>query len=185
MWQEEIKDVFWKNENFLTNEFIDKILDYSKQHSVVEIEQKDTHYEAYADAIRYQPEFTDPILSELNKQYKILFNKVTQTTGMSSLQFVTKRFVPNKSFYKLHKELPVVYGDCVFMFYLTDETDGDLVLPDFNYRITPKKNLCVIMRTGHKHLVENCTGQRILITGWSFAPHSRLTKNVRRNYDKL
>jgi len=185
MWQEEVKDVLWKNENFLTNEFIDKILEYSNNHGLVEIEQKDTHYEAYADAIRYRPEFTNPILSELNKQYKVLFNKITQTTGMSSLQFVTKRFVPNKSFYKLHKELPVVYGDCVFMFYLTNETDGDLVLPDFNYRITPKKNTCVIMKTGHFHLVENCTGQRIVITGWPFAPHSRLTKNIRKNYDKL
>ena len=42
MWQEEVKDVLWKNQNFLTNEFIDKILDYSKQHGVVEIELEKT-----------------------------------------------------------------------------------------------------------------------------------------------
>tara|TARA_B110000285_G_C14893619_1_gene499744 strand:+ start:96 stop:653 length:558 start_codon:yes stop_codon:yes gene_type:complete len=185
MWKEEIKDVFWTNHNFLDDEYIDNVLKYSQQHSLVEVEQKDTHYEAYADLLRSRPEFTYPLLSKLNEQYQILFNKKTQTTGMSSLQIVKKRFVPNKSFYKPHKELPTIYGECVFMFYLTDEIDGDLVIPEFNYRITPKKNLCVIMSTGYTHLVEKCSGERQVITGWSFAPHSRLTKELRKNYDKL
>ena len=35
------------------------------------------------------------------------------------------------------------------------------------------------------HLVEKCSGERQVITGWSFAPHSRLTKELRKNYDKL
>ena len=185
MWKEEIDGIFWTNYNFLDDEYINSVLKYSQQHGLVEIEQKDTHYEAYADSLRYKPEFTVPIISKLNEQYKILFNKQSQTIGLSSLQFVKKRFVPNKSFYKLHKEVPSIYGECVFMFYLTDEIDGDLVIPDFNYRITPKKNLCVIMKTGYSHLVENCTGERQVITGWSFAPPSRLTKNLRKNYDKL
>ena len=147
MWKEEIKDIFWTNYNFLDDEYIDSVLKYSRQHGLVEIEQKDTHYEAYADSLRYKPEFTVPLISKLNEQYLILFNKKSQTVGLSSLQFVKKRFVPNKSFYKLHKEIPTIYGECVFMFYLTDEIDGDLVIPKFNYRITPKKNLCVIMKT--------------------------------------
>tara|TARA_A100000164_G_scaffold347057_1_gene348183 strand:- start:2509 stop:3066 length:558 start_codon:yes stop_codon:yes gene_type:complete len=185
MWEEEVKDVFWTNYNFLNDEYIDSVLKYSQQHGLVEIEQKDTHYKAYADALRYQSKYTQPIITELNKQYKILFNKTITSPGLSSLQFVKKRFVPNKSFYKLHKEIPSIYGECVFMFYLTNEIDGDLVIPEFNYRITPKRNLCVIMRTGYSHLVENCTGEREVITGWSFAPYSRLTKNLRKNYDKL
>tara|TARA_Y100001937_G_C7081826_1_gene313381 strand:- start:95 stop:652 length:558 start_codon:yes stop_codon:yes gene_type:complete len=185
MWKEEIKDVLWSNYNFLDNKFIDDVLSFNLNSNIIEIEQKDTHYEAYADYLRSQQKYTKPIIDELNKQYKVLFNKTASIAGLSSLQFVKKRFVPNKSFYKLHKELPVIYGECVFMFYLTDEKDGDLVLPEFNYRITPKRNLCIIMRTGYPHLVENCSGERIVITGWSFAPPSRLTKNLRKNYDKL
>lgn len=185
MWKELISNVFWVNDNFLNDEYIDNVLKYIRNYSTVDIEQSNTHYEAYADSIRYKPEYSTPVLNVLNEQYDKIFGKKTQLTGMSSLQFATKRFIPNKSYYALHTEKPLLYGDCVFMFYLTDETDGDLVLPDFDFRITPKRNRCVIMRTGHPHLVEKCSGYRYCITGWSFAPHNRMTKNVRKNYDKI
>ena len=96
--KKKIDGIFWTNYSFLDDEYIDKVLNYSQKHSLIEIEQKDTHYEAYADSLRYKPEFTTPIISKLNEQYKILFNKQSQTIGLSSLQFVKKRFVPNKSF---------------------------------------------------------------------------------------
>ena len=79
------------------------------------------------------------------------------------------------------------------MLYLSDEKDGVLRIPTreqcndmmtdgfkemmskvdvrFNgpLSITPKKNMCVVMRVGLAHLVEPCSGQRPCVTGWSFA----------------
>jgi Rps23 Pro-64 3,4-dihydroxylase Tpa1-like proline 4-hydroxylase len=71
------------------------------------------------------------------------------------------------------------------MYYLTDEVDGALELPSFEFKLLPMENLCVIMRTGFMHKVNKCSGSRINITGWSYAAPSRLTKNTLKGYDQL
>jgi len=93
--------------------------------------------------------------------------------------------VPNESYYDIHKEDPKIYGECAFMYYLTDEIDGDLHLPAFDFKLTPMENLCVIMKTGVLHKVDKCSGSRFCITGWSFAPANRLTKNTLKGYERI
>ena len=53
------------------------------------------------------------------------------------------------------------------MFYLTDETDGALKIDGVS--ILPKRNRLVCMHVDILHEVENCTGDRLNISGWPFA----------------
>ena len=88
------------------------------------------------------------------------------TKDLEPMQLFAKKFTPSIRIGK-HKEDPKVYGDWVWMLYMTDEIDGSLCTEDMT--ILPKRNRLVIMRTGFDHWVEPCTGSRINISGWPFA----------------
>jgi hypothetical protein len=96
------------------------------------------------------------------------------TDNLEPMQLFAKKFTPS-SFIDVHKEDPKVYGDWVWMLYLTDEVDGALCTGDMT--IIPKRNRLVVMRTGFDHWVESCSGDRINISGWPFA-----TKQVREKW---
>ena len=53
------------------------------------------------------------------------------------------------------------------MLYLTDETDGALRVDGIS--ILPKRNRLVCMHVDILHEVDNCTGDRLNISGWPFA----------------
>ena len=185
MWEEILKDTVWAHEKFLDKKLFESLLKFVKKSPEIEINPSNAHYLAHTNKIRLKADYTDPILTKLNKQYQILIGKVTNTTGLSSLQFVSKYAEPNISRYDLHKESPSLYGECVFMYYLTDEKDGELEIPYLNFKFLPKKNTCLIMRNGPMHKVNPCSGRRYALTGWSFAPHTRIIKELRRGYDQL
>lgn len=102
------------------------------------------------------------LLNEIGKY----INKTLPTEDLEPMQLFAKKFTTSSRISK-HKEDPKVYGDWVYMLYLTDENDGELCTDSL--RILPKRNRLVLMRTGFEHWVEPCSGSRINISGWPFA----------------
>lgn len=106
-----------------------------------------------------------------DERYMLLFEigeiigQTLPVHNLEPMQLFAKKFTHSSRIGK-HKEDPAVYGDWVWMLYLTDETDGELCTEDM--RILPKRNRLVVMRTGFDHWVEPCTGERINLSGWPF-----------------
>jgi|AntAceMinimDraft_1070359.scaffolds.fasta_scaffold08667_2 hypothetical protein len=201
-------DQVWVTDNFLSNDQIDFILDsWNKSAEYQEVHQKgmkylvtptNYHYQGVNNTILEYNKIQDLILTQINLFYSDVFKKTAPTTNLSYLQYFMKTAVPNVSFYDLHCEPSVEetehFGDAVFMLYLSDETDGEIIFPNeqdaqqyitpayqetcrlinVNYvketvSITPKKNKCVVLRTGVPHYVNKCSGYRYCIQGMSFA----------------
>lgn len=125
----------------------------------------------------------EPIFESINSRLNI-----TLPTTDSRLGMQYKRFESDDS-YDIHAEDPKIYGDYAYILYLTDEVDGAIILPSERDHVTsngfremqgmfdisfapktisykPKKNTCIIMRTGIAHSVEPCSGMRDSIAGW-------------------
>jgi len=102
------------------------------------------------------------LLDEIGK----IIRQPLPAKDLEPMQLFAKKFTPS-SFIDKHKEDPEIYGDWVWMLYLTDETDGELCTDDMT--ILPKRNRLVVMRTGFDHWVNPCSGPRINISGWPFA----------------
>lgn len=85
--------------------------------------------------------------------------------NLEPMQLFAKKFTKT-SIIDRHKEDPEIYGNWVWMLYLTDEIDGALCTDTM--KILPKRNRLVLMNTGFDHWVEECSGERINISGWPF-----------------
>jgi len=154
-----------------------KLLDTFCEGELLRLDSFGNHVGEYTD---YEWQLIKNNLRTSKHRYKLL-DKISDIIGsqvptehLEPMQLFAKKFTPS-SFIDKHKEDPKVYGDWVWMLYLTDETDGELCTEDM--RILPKRNRLVIMRTGFDHWVEPCTGERINISGWPFA-----TKQVREKW---
>jgi len=190
-------------ENFIDDMYIDKILNKIKNSAAIELNgdvekhlvgKTNYQYNVYRDNIREDSDVKDHVFNKLNKFYQLELGKSCPTKNINPLNFFTKSFDPNKSFYDLHVEDPKYFGDAVFMLYLTDEDDGELVLPSLSdskalwtegfytmmknidikfvkdtVAIKPKRNRCVIVKVGLAHYVKKCSGKRYTLSGWSFA----------------
>jgi hypothetical protein len=132
-----------------------------------------------------------PIFESINSHLNITLPITDSGLGMQY-----KRFESNDS-YDLHAEDHKIYGEYAYILYLTDEEDGAIVLPSKDDHVTsngfremqemfdisfapetisynPKKNTCLIMRTGIAHSVESCSGRRDSIAGWpGFIPQTK------------
>ncbi len=200
-WQEIIQDEIWICKNFLQDSMIDDMLNDMKTASEKTLDGGDakhlvgnTYYNYnVVNSLRSNEKYKNAVIDNLNTLYKDAFGKTANKENLSALNYFFKTFNPNTSKYDLHTESPELFGDAVFMLYLSDEKDGVLRIPTreqcndmmtdgfkemmskvdvrFNgpLSITPKKNMCVVMRVGLAHLVEPCSGQRPCVTGWSFA----------------
>jgi hypothetical protein len=190
-------------DNFLDNSTVDEILKNIDSSSYITLDgDKEKHlvgktnytYNVYRDNIRDNKQITEEVFRKLNSFYKTTIGKECPVDNINPLNFFTKSFDPNKGFYDLHTEDPKYFGDIVFMLYLTDEQDGELVLPNYNdclpiwtdgfqsmvdkvdvkyvdktVSILPKRNRCVFVKVGLAHYVKPCSGNRYTLTGWSFA----------------
>ena len=103
-----------------------------------------------------------PLLNKLSEIYK----QEVPVDDLNMMQLFAKKFDTN-SYCAKHSENPKMYGQWVFMLYLTDEIDGNFCTNSLS--ITPKRNLLIAAETGFEHWVERCSGKRLNITGWSFA----------------
>jgi hypothetical protein len=190
-------------DNFIDEKYIDRILKNMEGTSCAVLDGKvekhlvgytDYQYYVYRDNIRDDDDIKSHVFDKLNFFYNKELGKTCNTTEINPLNFFTKKFEPNKSFYNLHTEDPQYFGDIVFMLYLSDEVDGELVLPSFedskelwtdgfntmmqnidikfvenSVKILPKRNRCVFVKVGLAHYVKPCSGHRYTLSGWSFA----------------
>lgn len=198
----------WMKDNFLTDEMLELVLtswnESAKYQEVAQggmkylVTPTDYHYNNVSNKINNYSTIQREILDTLNPFYLKKFGKTAPDENLSYIQYFLKTAVPNVSFYDLHCEPSTDetehFGDAVFMLYLSDETDGELVFPteadaqskitpayeetcklinvkyvNETVSITPKKNRCVVLRTGVPHYVNVCSGMRYCISGMSFA----------------
>ena len=200
-WQSLIENEVWVCENFLPNTMVDDILEKMSNSDEKTLDGADAkhlvgntyyNYNVLND-LRHIEEYRTFIIDKLNTLYEPVFGKTAQTEDLSPLNYFFKTFNPKVSKYDLHTESPELFGDAVFMLYLSDEPDGALKIPsrsqcmdmmtdgfrdmmskvDVRFAgpksIMPTRNKCVVMRVGLAHLVEPCSGNRPCVTGWSFA----------------
>lgn len=200
-WQSLIEDEVWVCENFLPNTMVDDMLEKMSNSDEKTLDGADAkhlvgntyyNYNVLND-LRHIKEYRTFIIDKLNTLYEPVFGKTAQTEDLSPLNYFFKTFNPKVSKYDLHTESPELFGDAVFMLYLSDEPDGALKIPsrsqcmdmmtegfrdmmskvDVRFAgpksIMPTRNKCVVMRVGLAHLVEPCSGNRPCVTGWSFA----------------
>lgn len=200
-WQSLIENEVWVSENFLPNTMVDDILEKMSNSDEKTLDGADAkhlvgntyyNYNVLND-LRHIEEYRTFIIDKLNTLYQPVFGKTAQTQDLSPLNYFFKTFNPKVSKYDLHTESPELFGDAVFMLYLSDEPDGALKIPsrsqcmdmmtegfrdmmskvDVRFAgpksIMPTRNKCVVMRVGLAHLVEPCSGARPCITGWNFA----------------
>jgi len=200
-WQSLIDNEVWVCENFLPNTMVDDMLEKMSNSDEKTLDGADAkhlvgntyyNYNVLND-LRHIKEYRTFIIDKLNTLYEPVFGKTAQTEDLSPLNYFFKTFNPKVSKYDLHTESPELFGDAVFMLYLSDEPDGALKIPsrsqcmdmmtdgfrdmmskvDVRFAgpksIMPTRNKCVVMRVGLAHLVEPCSGNRPCVTGWSFA----------------
>lgn len=207
-WQEIISNEIWQCDDFLPDEMVKNILQdisVSTSKTLDGANAKhlvgNTYYNYNVlNELRHNNDYKNAVIDRLNSLYTIAFNKSASKENLSALNYFFKTFNPEVSKYDLHTESPELFGDAVFMIYLSDETDGALVIPtrkqcdnimtegfkqmmqkvDVRFagplKILPKKNSCVVMKVGLAHLVEPCSGLRPCITGWSFASKEYMEK---------
>lgn len=198
-----LKEKVWIIDNFLNEDIVNQIIENMSISDVNQLDgKKEKHlvgitlynYNVHRDSIRSNNFLKKHLFERLNRFYESTLNKTADIDNLNPLQLFTKSFSPGEGYYELHTEDPKYFGDIVFMIYLTDEKDGNLVLPskddakkvwndgftemiknlnveyiDETLAITPKRNRCVFMKVGVAHYVERCSGNRLCVSGWSFA----------------
>ena len=136
-WQSLIEDEVWVCENFLPNTMVDDILEKMSNSDEKTLDGADAkhlvgntyyNYNVLND-LRHIKEYRTFIIDKLNTLYEPVFGKTAQTEDLSPLNYFFKTFNPKVSKYDLHTESPELFGDAVFMLYLSDEPDGALKIP--------------------------------------------------------
>ena len=140
MWKELIKNEIWYTENFIKESSVDVILEKIKQAETKVLdgdEQPHIISKSYYNYNHVKFNIHDDstiivqILNRLNEIlgdiYKPILIQDIDSTNV--LQFTTKTFNTD-SIYNVHTERRDIYGDFVFINYLTDEQGGELIFPD-------------------------------------------------------
>jgi hypothetical protein len=202
-WQELEPNWLWQHDDFLADDEVQGLIDALNS---VDSKTKDGakeahvisrtlyHYNVFNDNLRNDPQTVDMIFDKLNAHFVAQGEKPAPKTNLNGIQFYTKSFDPGKGYYELHVENAELFGNFVFMLYLTDETDGEIVLPskedahqdwkpefqqmvdtlpvhfvEKTISVLPKRNRVVCMRVGAPHYVKKCSGRRMCISGWPYA----------------
>ena len=195
MYKTLVENKVWLFEDFLSPEDFNYLEEtyVSKDFDMIHVNNKDFKPLMADTGMSYRVitmDIYEPIYAALNDLSVNEFGRSMECIKTSGLNMQYKRF-EGSDFYDLHAEDSVKYGDLVYIMYLTDETDGELVLPSYEdaqrewtagfqqmteqfkvgfsdktISITPKKNTCAVMRTGIAHIVRECSGRRDSIAGW-------------------
>lgn len=140
MWQELVKNEVWYAENFLDEKLVDQTLEKIYNSETKELDANEqphiiskSHYNY--NHVKYNIREDKVVLAETIVKLNQLFDKIykpiliQQIDSKNVLQFTTKTF-SKKGIYNVHTERRDIYGDFVFIHYLTTEQGGELVLPD-------------------------------------------------------
>ena len=154
-WKEIIKNEIWTCENFLQDEMIENMLNDMKSASEKTLDGGDakhlvgnTYYNYnVVNSLRSNEKYKNAVIDNLNTLYKDAFGKIASKENLSALNYFFKTFNPNTSKYDLHTESPELFGDAVFMLYLSDEDDGLL-------RIPTREQCDDLMTDGFKEMME-------------------------------
>jgi len=190
-----VKDKAWILENFLSESDLSYLYDQyvNKDFDMLHVNNQDFKPLMANTGMSYRVITMDiykPIYNALSTISTNEFGKNLDCTKTSGLNMQYKRFEPS-DYYDLHAEDSKKYGDMVYIMYLTDEKDGELIIPSLEdakkewsdgfqqmtqqfdigfanqtVSVTPRKNTCVVMRTGIAHIVRSCSGRRDSIAGW-------------------
>jgi hypothetical protein len=185
-----IENQAWVIEDFLSEDDYTSltnqlVMDNTEMTHINNINTKPLMYDTdMSYRVKTIPHF-QPIYNSIEQNLNI---KLPKPQYRLNMQY--KRFLDDDS-YGLHAENKDIFGEYAYIMYLTDEEDGYIILPSKKdhrpsdgfkemqemFEITfasktvsylPKKNTCLIMRTGIAHMVTPCTGRRDNITGWPF-----------------
>ncbi len=140
MWQELITNEVWYTEDFIDENLVDQTLNHIRQSETKELDGNEQphiisksyyNYNHVKYNIHKDNEVVVAVIDKLNevlsKVYKPILLKDINEKNV--LQFSTKTFNP-KSVYHVHTERKDIYGEFVFINYLTNEEGGELVLPN-------------------------------------------------------
>jgi|TARA_B100001093_G_C26662793_1_gene942634 hypothetical protein len=157
MWNELVYDEVWHTEHFIDDALVDKALSHIRESETKELdgnEQPHIISKSYYNYnhVKYNVhQDNDIVLAVINKLNEILADVykpilIEDINEKNVLQFTTKTFNP-KSIYNVHTERKDIYGEFVFIHYLTNEEGGELVLPNeymladhFNFHPEEKEN---------------------------------------------
>jgi hypothetical protein len=201
MWNEIINDHLWSWDNFLSASSLERTLDAINSSTAVEKDSHETNhyigvthynYNVVKHNFRNDIALISEVYSKLNLLYQPLLDKQVSVESLNGNAFWAKVFNARSNF-EMHVETKDIFGEVVFLLYLSDEVDGALILPDEHtarqnywtngfqdiyekypvafvgpYKFLPKKNTCLVMRVETAHLVEPCSGLRPTLNGWSF-----------------
>ena len=140
MWKELVANEVWYTENFIKDDTVDKILDKinSAETKVLDgneqphiISKSYYNYNHVKYNVREDSGVVAQIIIKLNEVLDVVHKPlhIQDINEDNVLQFTTKTFNPD-SIYNVHTERKDIYGDFVFVNYLTDEDGGELVFPD-------------------------------------------------------
>ena len=142
MWQEHVKDEVWLYDNFFTDQQIDKILSFVTNENKSVLEPNSNIRESFRKSqvnptlYKYQvhksdirtSEIKDHVVSRFNELSVPLVSAPARNTNLNSLNLFVKSFRTGSN-YDLHVEPYNKYGPFYLQIFLTDETQGALVLP--------------------------------------------------------
>jgi len=140
MWQELISNEVWYTDEFIDEDLVDKTLDRIKKSETKTLdgnEQPHIISKSYYNYnhVKYNIREDGPVVVQIINRLNEVLDKVYKPILLQNidnknvLQFTIKTF-SEKSVYHVHTERRDVYGEFVFIHYLTDEETGELVLPD-------------------------------------------------------
>ena len=180
----------WSIDNFLSEDNFKYLLDnyVNRDFDMIHVNNKD-FVPIMADTDMSYRVVSIPIFQPIIDSITHNLN-ITLDISKSKLAMQYKRFLKDDH-YALHAEDSTKYGDYVYIMYLTDEADGELIIPSYDdameentpgfddmrkmFNVSfapktitymPKANTCVVMRTGIAHIVRKCSGRRDSIAGW-------------------
>ena len=165
-------------DKFLPEQFVDRLYELCTG-ELLQLDSNGAHVNEYTE---YEWQMIKTTIRTAPERYYLLarigdiIRLPLPTENLEPMQLFAKKFDEN-SFIDPHREDPTIYGEWVWMLYLTDETDGHLIVPGMS--ILPRRNRLVVMNTGQIHSVDPCSGPRLNLSGWPFA-----TKQVRALWKK-
>tara|TARA_B100001142_G_scaffold286662_1_gene301794 strand:+ start:1247 stop:1933 length:687 start_codon:yes stop_codon:yes gene_type:complete len=140
MWKELVSNEVWYTENFIKENAVDKILNKinSAETKVLDgneqphiISKSHYNYNHVKYNVREDSGVVAQIIVKLNEVLEVVHRPlhIQDIDENNVLQFTTKTF-NRDSIYNVHTERKDIYGDFVFVNYLTNEEGGELVFPD-------------------------------------------------------
>tara|TARA_B100001057_G_scaffold474361_1_gene539816 strand:+ start:2429 stop:3115 length:687 start_codon:yes stop_codon:yes gene_type:complete len=140
MWTSLVEDEIWYTEDFIEEPLVDQVLDHIKKSETKELDGNEQphlisksyyNYNHIKYNIHENSKLVVQIITRLNQVLEKVYKPILiqDLDPKNVLQFTTKTFNP-KSIYNVHTERKDMYGDFVFVHYLTTERGGELVFPN-------------------------------------------------------